>query len=83
MLGLLGFLAGKDPTSGPSSTASGRLLLKYLSKLYPPQLKKAPMAPKARSQVSTHPSALEALGSHPVYGSGLLLAFRHQEPSVV
>lgn len=46
MLGLPGCLAGKDPTSGPSSTASGGFLLKYLSKLYPPQLKKAPWLPR-------------------------------------
>lgn len=46
MLGLPSRLAGKGPTSGPSSTASGGLLLKYLSKLYPPQLKQAPWFPR-------------------------------------
>lgn len=83
MLGRPGCLAGKDPTSGPSSTARGGLLLKYSNQLYPSLLKKAPWPPEAWSQVCTHPSALEALGSHPVCGSGLLLAFLHQEPSAV
>lgn len=41
-----GCLAGKDPTSGPSSTARGGLLLKYSNQLYPPPLKKAPWPPR-------------------------------------
>lgn len=73
----------KGPHLWPLLHSQRRALTQILKSALPSSAQESPMAPEAWSQVCTHPSALEALGSHPVCGSGLLLASLHPEPSAV
>lgn len=73
----------EGPHLWPLLHSRRRALTPTLKEALPSSAQESPMAPKAGSQASTHASALEALGSPPVCGSGLSLAFLHQEASVV